>query len=132
MDWLGLNGRRTELGRLGEEFVIRYETERILGFAPQDTDRLIHLSDVQGDGAGFDIISLNVDGTDRYIEVKTTKGSLDTPFYMTENERLYFDLHKNEGDLFIYRVYNFDKATRKGNVEVIPASKLISDYRFCL
>lgn len=130
IDWLGLNGRRTELGRLGEEFVIRYETERILGFAPQDTDRLIHLSDVQGDGAGFDIISLNVDGTDRYIEVKTTKGSLDTPFYMTENERLYFDLHKNEGDLFIYRVYNFDEATRKGNVEVIPASKLISDYRF--
>lgn len=62
IDWLGLNGRRTELGRLGEEFVIRYETERILGFAPQDTDRLIHLSDVQGDGAGFDIISLNVDG----------------------------------------------------------------------
>ncbi len=130
IDWQGLNGRHTELGRLGEELVIRYETERILGFAPQDTDRIIHLSDVQGDGAGFDIISLNEDGTDRYIEVKTTKGSLDTPFYMTENERLYFELHKDEGDLFIYRVYNFDDTTRKGNIEVIPASKLLTDYEF--
>ncbi|WP_241208464.1 protein NO VEIN domain-containing protein [Streptococcus downei] len=47
--------------------------KRILEFAPQDTGRLIHLSDVQGDGAGFDIISLNEDGTDRYLEVKQQK-----------------------------------------------------------
>lgn len=49
---------------------------------------------------------------------------------MTENERLYFELHKDEGDLFISRVYNFDDTTRKGNIEVIPASKLFTDYEF--
>lgn len=125
-----MNGSRTELGRLGEEFIIRYETERILNFAPEDADRIIHLSDVQGDGAGFDIISLNEDGSDRYIEVKTTKGNLDTPFYMTENERLYFELHKEEGDLFIYRVYNFDETTRKGELEIIPAETLFTEYQF--
>lgn len=129
IDWQGLNGSRTELGRLGEEFIIRYETERILNFAPEDADRIIHLSDVQGDGAGFDIISLNEDGSDRYIEVKTTKGNLDTPFYMTENERLYFELHKEEGDLFIYRVYNFDETTRKGELEIIPAETLFTEYQ---
>ena len=95
-----MNGRRTRFGLLGEEFVIRYETKRILGFAPQDTDRIIHLSEEQGDGAGFDIISLNINGTERYIEVKTTSGGLTTPFYMTENERNYFDIHKNEENLF--------------------------------
>ncbi|EFQ56484.1 hypothetical protein HMPREF9176_0267 [Streptococcus downei F0415] len=29
IDWQGLNGRRTELGRLGEDFVIRYEQKNI-------------------------------------------------------------------------------------------------------
>lgn len=60
--------------------------------------------------------------------MKTTKGSLDTPFYMTENERAYFKLHENEGDLFIYRVYNFDGIN--GKIEIIPASKLFTDYQF--
>lgn len=130
IDWQGLNDTRTELGRLGEEFVIRYETKRILTFAPQDTDRLIHLSEEQGDGAGFDIISLEENGANRYIEVKTTKGSLDTPFYMTENERLFFELHKNQENLFIYRVYNFDEIERKGEIEKIPALNLFSNYKF--
>ncbi|WP_103585388.1 DUF3883 domain-containing protein [Campylobacter concisus] len=130
IDWQELNGRRTRFGLLGEEFVIRYETKRILGFAPQDTDRIIHLSEEQGDGAGFDIISLNINGTERYIEVKTTSGGLTTPFYMTENERNYFDIHKNEENLFIYRVYNFDEKKCTGNIEIIPALKLFTDYNF--
>lgn len=130
IDWVSLNGRRTELGRLGEDYVIRYETNRLLEFAELDADRIIHLSDEQGDGAGFDVISLNEDGTERFIEVKTTIGSLDTPFYMTENERAYFELHKNEGDLFIYRVYNFDEINKTGKIEVIPADKLFTDYNF--
>lgn len=130
IDWQSLNGRRTELGRLGEEFIVRFETNRVLGFALQDADKIIHLSEVQGDGAGFDIISINEDGSDRYIEVKTTKGSLDTPFYMTENEKAFFELHQNEGDLFIYRVYNFDESSRTGQVEIIPADKLFTNYNF--
>lgn len=130
IDWQGLNGRRTELGRLGEEFIIRFETNRVLKFAEQDADKIIHLSDEQGDGAGFDIISVNEDGSDRYIEVKTTKGGLDTPFYMTENEKAYFEIHQNEGDLFIYRVYNFDESSRTGQVEIIPADKLFTEYKF--
>ena len=49
---------------------------------------------------------------------------------MTENERAYFELHKNEGDLFIYRVYNFDEINKTGKIEVIPADKLFTDYNF--
>ncbi|MGQ7373704.1 DUF3883 domain-containing protein [Streptococcus suis] len=130
IDWQGLNGRRTELGRLGEEFIIRFETNRVLKFAEQDADKIIHLSEEQGDGAGYDIISINEDGSDRYIEVKTTKGSLDTPFYMSENEKTFFEIHKNEGDLFIYRVYNFDEVTKTGKVEIISADRLLEDYKF--
>lgn len=130
IDWIGLNENHSEIGRLGEEFVIRFETNRILSFAPQDTNRILHLSEEQGDGAGFDIISLNNDGKDRYIEVKTTRNNLDTPFYMTENERKFFHLHENQNDLFLYRVFNFDKRNRKGKIKIISASELFKDYQF--
>ncbi|HHW6502803.1 TPA: DUF3883 domain-containing protein [Staphylococcus aureus] len=130
IDWQSLNGSRAELGKYGEDFVIRYETNRILQFAPEDTDRIIHLSEEQGDGAGFDIISLNEDGTERYIEVKTTKGNVDTPFYMTENERAFFELYKDEGNLFIYRVYNYDETQKVGEVQIISAKDLFTYYQF--
>ena len=130
IDWQALNDRRTELGRLGEEFVIRYETNRVLSFAPDDGERVLHLSEQQGDGAGFDIVSINEDGSERYIEVKTTQLDKDTPFYMTENERIFFDINKNEENLFIYRVFNFDKKTRKGDIEVISAKDLFLRYSF--
>ena len=130
IDWQSLNGSRAELGKYGEDFVIRYETNRILQFAPEDTDRIIHLSEEQGDGAGFDIISLNEDGTERYIEVKTTKGNVDTPFYMTENERAFFELYKNEDNLFIYRVYNYDDTQKVGEIQIISAKDLFTYYQF--
>ncbi len=130
IDWQALNHRRTELGRLGEEFVMRYETNNVFQFAPNDLDRVIHLSEEQGDGAGFDIMSINYDGTDRYIEVKTTQGSADTPFYMTENERAYFEINRFENSSFIYRVFDFDVNTRMGRVIVISAEELFSTYSF--
>lgn len=130
IDWQGLNDTRSELGDQGEQFVMRYETNRVLQFAPNDVCRIIQLSKEQGDGAGYDILSLNDDGTERYIEVKTTKGNLDTPFYMTENEKNFFELNMNENNLFIYRVYNFGQVNKQPKIEIISAKELLSNYNF--
>src|SRR5699024_8618579 len=130
IDWDGINSYRTELGYEGECFAVRYETTRVLAFAPEDLDRITHLSKEQGDGAGFDILSLSDDGNTRYIEVKTTKGGLNAPFYMSENERQFFLHHQQSGDAFIYRVYNFDETAKKGCVEIISANELFSEYEF--
>ncbi|MFL4497688.1 DUF3883 domain-containing protein [Weissella sp. MSCH1] len=130
IDWSSLNDSRDIIGQAGEEFALRYETNRVLQFAMDDTNRIIHLSLAQGDGAGFDILSLNNNGSVRYIEVKTTKSNLDTPFYMTQNEKLFFELHKDQDDLYIYRVYNFDPENNQGSIEVISAKDLLSNYNF--
>lgn len=130
IDWQGLNDTRSELGDQGEQFVMRYETNRVLQFAPNDVCRIIQLSKEQGDGAGYDILSLNDDGTERYIEVKTTKGNLDTPFYMTENEKNFFELNMNEKNWFIYRVYNFGQVNKQPKIEIISAKELLSNYNF--
>lgn len=130
IDWESVNSSRSELGMLGEEFVVRHETNRVSAYAPDDLGRIIHLSVEQGDGAGFDILSVNDDGTTRYIEVKTTKSGLNMPFYMSENECQFFRQHQASGDAYIYRVYDFDETQRKGMVEVISASELFKNYNF--
>lgn len=130
IDWESVNENKSILGNLGEEFVIRKETNKVLKFAPNDLDRIIHLSAEQGDGAGYDIISLEKSGDSRLIEVKTTKGGLDIPFYMSKNEREYFNINKNNSNLFLYRVYNFDKDTKQGEIKEIPAIEIINNYKF--
>ena len=44
------------------------------------------VSDLDGDGAGYDIRSFEPDGSERLIEVKTTNGWDRTPFHISRNE----------------------------------------------
>ena len=53
---------------------------------------------------GYDIKSFNIDGTDRFIEVKTTKQGLDTEFFMSPNEIEFSEL--NNQNYSLYRVYD--------------------------
>jgi hypothetical protein len=40
----------------------------------------------QGDGLGYDILSFDADGRERFVEVKTTAFGRETPFFVTRNE----------------------------------------------
>jgi hypothetical protein len=44
------------------------------------------ISTTLGDGAGFDVLSFDPSGREKFIEVKTTSFSKETPFYATRNE----------------------------------------------
>jgi hypothetical protein len=100
-----------KLGRSGEELVLEYEKWRLnnIGFSKL-ADRVEWISQTQGDGSGFDILSRNYDGSDKYIEVKTTKLSKDTPFFFTINELQFSIEHKER--YYLYRVFNFDESPR--------------------
>lgn len=81
-----------------------------------------------GDGLGYDISSINDGGSPRYIEVKTTSGDYNQSFYISENERRFFEEYGNSA--FIYRVYNFNKEARHGSVRIISSSELFSNFTF--
>ncbi len=129
VDWSKKRERDEELGNIGEEFIYEYEKDRVFKFDPSSVNRVLHLSRLQGDGLGYDISSVNEDGSTRRIEVKTTSGGLNTPFYMSKNEKLFFETYQNDG-AFIYRVYDFDKITRRGKILIITAKDLLSNYNF--
>jgi len=132
IDYEKLNEERADIGLKGELFVVDYEKERVSQFSSNSDKIVAHLSQLQGDGLGYDISSQNdKNGQIRYIEVKTTKNGLDTPFYMSENERKFFKLHESNDNAYIYRVYDFDKESSHGKLMEISAKKLFSDYNFC-
>ena len=77
---------------------------------------------------GYDISSINEDGSTRLIEVKTTSGGFNTPFYMSKNEKHFFEEYANNA--YIYRVYDFNRETRHGKVKIINQSELFADFTF--
>jgi len=132
IDWEKARDRNNEIGDQGEEFVLEYEIDRLIETLTIDrtlaTQNVQHLSRLQGDGLGYDISSINDDGSPRYIEVKTTSGDFNQPFYMSKNERHFFEEY--EDSAFIYRVYNFNRETRRGDVRIITQTELFSDFTF--
>lgn len=100
------DARNRTLGRQGEALVLAHERVRLLSAGRGDLERKLEwTSDVRGDGAGYDIRSFELDGSERLIEVKTTNGSSLTPFFLTENERAFSE---ERPDAFrLLRLYSF-------------------------
>lgn len=132
VDWEKARDRNNEIGDQGEEFVLEYEIDRLIETLSIDRTKAIqnvqHLSRLQGDGLGYDISSINNDGSPRYIEVKTTNGGFNQPFYMSKNERHFFEEYADSA--FIYRVFNFNRETRRGEVRIISQNELFSNFNF--
>lgn len=131
VDYNSINNENSALGDAGETFALEWERKRLqyLGVSFNILDEVIHFSRKYGDGAGYDILSRKDDGYDLlYIEVKTTKGDLDTPFYMSENEKAFMDIYRN--NTLIYRVYNYNLETNLGEIEIINQAVLEHDYVF--
>ncbi len=96
-----------EIGEAGENLVYKYECKRIEQAKKNgkiDESIFVKWISREDDCAGYDILSYDIDKrSEKYIEVKTTSGSKNTPFYISENE-LNFS-KKHEDNYCIYRVY---------------------------
>lgn len=98
--------RNRNLGEQGEELVMKYEKWQLIKAGKESlAEKIEWVSKEQGDGLGFDILSRNLNGTDKYIEVKTTKLSKDAPIFFTKNE-LEFSI-SNSDNFHLYRVFDF-------------------------
>ena len=110
-DYIAREARNTTLGTAGEEFVVRFEHWRLnqLG-QPKLADRVEHVSQTRGDGLGYDVLSFDANGKERFIEVKTTAFSKETPFFVTRNE---LDFSKDASDHFVLcRLFEFRQKPR--------------------
>jgi len=110
-NYLEREQRNQKLGFLGEELVIEFEKWNLIHQGKEKfAEQVRWISKEEGDGAGFDILSRNFNGTDKYIEVKTTKLAKETPIFFSKNE-LDFSV-ENSGNFHLYRVFNFEEQAK--------------------
>ena len=118
----------TKIGLAGEKMVIEYEKARLVREGRSDLkDSIVHTSLVEGDGTGYDILSFDKDGKKIFIEVKTTSGGIDSPFYISDSE-IQFSAY-NHASYKLYRVYNFDERNKTASLYIVDGN-LMERFQF--
>jgi len=126
IDYIERESKKRDLGLIGEELVIKYETQYLKSINRSDlAEKIVHISVIEGDGAGYDIKSFDEHGNEKFIEVKTTRGGINTDFFMSPNELLFAQVKPN--NYFLYRVYNLDK-NNYGEVFTLSGKDIEEEY----
>lgn len=105
-DYLALETLNRSLGAAGETYVVQFEQQRLHSVgATKLADRVEQVSRTKGDGLGYDILSFDTAGREKWIEVKTTTFGLQAPFFVSRRE---LEVSKHEPDKFhLYRLFEF-------------------------
>ena len=107
-DYLAREAANLSLGLAGEEFVVQFEHWRLNQFGQKRlADRVEYVSKTKGDGLGYDVLSFDADGRERYIEVKTTSFGKETAFFVSNNELAFSKQAKDH--FHLYRLFAFRK-----------------------
>ena len=89
-NYFEIEQRNKALGEQGEAWALDYEKWRLKSAGlGKWVNQVTWKSKEEGDGLGYDILSCNADGSERYIEVKTTKGRAEVPIFFSKNELLF-------------------------------------------
>lgn len=106
VNYLEREARNASLGLAGELFVLNFERARLFASGREKLSEAVeHIPTTRGDGLGFDIKSFELDGSDRFIEVKTTAYGKQTPFFLSSNE-LHTSRDRQER-YHLYRTFRF-------------------------
>ena len=120
--------RNMQIGMKGELCVLEYEGHRV--FKEEGSAYLIrleHVSVTQGDGLGYDIVSIE-NNKKIYIEVKTTSGKADANLFFTGREFAAMDEHGDR--YYLYRIYEFDESTGNGKLNIYKGKEeILGNYK---
>lgn len=110
-DYLEREARNASLGCAGEEFVLNFEHHRLHTLGHKGlADKVEHVAKTKGDGLGYDILSFDPSGRERFIEVKTTAFGKETPFFVSRGEVKF--AQENTKEFHLYRLFEFRKSPR--------------------
>lgn len=108
VDYAKREAANRSLGLAGERLVVEHY-RRVLRTAGR-TDlakRVRHVAVEDGDGLGYDIHGFDTDGSDLFVEVKTTRAGARTPFFLSANE---VRASREHGRTYrLVRVYDFEQ-----------------------
>lgn len=100
-DYEKINRLNKKLGDRGEKVVLDFEKERLKNTNYKEKVKRVSL---KSDSLGYDILSFDENGKERYIEVKATRSKVgDANFFLTLNE---FKTAQEKENYYIYLVYD--------------------------
>lgn len=109
IDYLKLEELKQIIGNIGEEYVFEYEKKRLNKLDSKYAE-MVDRTPANDPKNGYDILSYTEKGIPIYIEVKSTIGDANTPFYITKNEKETAERIRAKGGIYqIHRVYDIGK-----------------------
>jgi hypothetical protein len=116
-DYSAMEAKNRELGLKGELLVVEHEKRSLMESGHPDLAEMVrHVSIIEGDDAGYDVESFTLSGEVKYIEVKTTRGTAQTPFYISPNEVEFSNKHPD--NYYLYRVCDYEEGSNSGKFYV--------------
>lgn len=105
------DARNRKLGTLGEKLVLEREKRKLQRAGKERlAGEVRHVSEIDGDGVGYDIRSFEPSGEERLIEVKTTNGPATTDFFLSRVEQ---EVSVERADVWrLHRVHLFSASPR--------------------
>lgn len=117
-DFEGEARKNTQLGALGEELVVDYEKTILIKAGREDLAELVRRTcDYAGNAEKFDVLSYDENGTEKYIEVKTTRGGLNNIFHISESEVAFSWEFADK--YYLYRVYDLNPKTKSAKFKIL-------------
>ena len=112
IDYISRNIENKKIGDYGEQLVMLYEQRKLDAWILSGQLPANKKAVKQPDRAGYDILSYTEDGEEIHIEVKTTVGHKNTPFYMSHNENLTM---RKDLNWVLYRIHDIEPDRAKAD-----------------
>jgi len=113
--------KNSELGKKGEIAVVKHEKDFLIANGKSNLAKDVHrTAETNGNAERFDVISYELDGTPKYIEVKTTTGAASNDFHISEREVAFS--HEHAENYYFYRVYNLNTKTLDADFVIIKGA----------
>lgn len=106
IDFIAKAEKDQKTGVLAEELVVEYEKDYLRKNNRDDLAQRVKWVAKEADGYGYDVLSFDLNGEEKYIEVKATTLGESTPFEITANEVELSNSKSNH--YWIYRVVHMN------------------------
>lgn len=115
IDYVLEAAKNKALGDIGELIILAHERARVREeLGPDYADKVVHVSRDEGDSVGYDIRSWReAEGiiSEYFIEVKTTSGNENTPFFISANELQFAESNTTKYELV--RIHSLSQAKKE-------------------
>ena len=122
---------KSKQGELNEKLIYKEELKEVLKLGGKHQAELMEdFFKNKKENEGYDILSFeldeNGDWIEKYIEVKSTKGSESTPIDITANEIEFAKSHVD--NYYLYRIINSESNNRY--VKIVTGKELLTNFNF--